>query len=167
MNFNCLKADLNIFIPTHNCCQTSVIRDFQNNINVSYHNGLETQDIFKYTTCVNRLAPHRYSNASKSKEDFKSQIENFERFLLASPLGIPGCSNHLKGIKMNTTTWVFKCALTYTYSIVGWGFSLPYRGTSITFGQSHFIVTYSLGQRFAPMSLLSCTCIHKLHREYK
>ncbi len=57
MNFDCLKADLNIFIPIHNCCPISVLRDYQNNcLNVSYHNGPETQDIFKYTICVNRLA---------------------------------------------------------------------------------------------------------------
>ena len=54
MNFDPLKADLNIFIPIHNCCPISVLRDYQNNLNVSHHNGPETGDIFKYTMCINR-----------------------------------------------------------------------------------------------------------------
>jgi hypothetical protein len=57
---------------------------------------------------------------------------------------------------LNTNSQVFKCALTYTHSIAGQGFSLPYSGKSITSGQSHFIVAYALGRRFVPLSLLLC-----------
>ena len=63
------------------------------------------------------------------------------------------------GIGLNTNSQVFKCALTYTHSIAGQGFSLPYCRTSITSRQSHFIVAYALGLRFVPLSLLSCLCM--------
>ncbi len=63
------------------------------------------------------------------------------------------------GIGLNTNSQVFKCALTYTHSIAGQGFSLPYCGTSITSGQSHFIVAYALGRRFVPLSLLLRLCM--------
>ena len=58
MNLDCLQADQNLFICFHTCCPIpiSVLRDYQNNLNVSYYNGPVTQDISKYTMCINRPA---------------------------------------------------------------------------------------------------------------
>ncbi len=105
--------------------------------------------------------------SSKPKEDFNSLLENLEWFQLTSPLGVPGCSNHIIGIRLNTNTWVFKCALTCTHSIVGWGFSLPYHRTSITSGRSHYTATNALGRRFIPMSLSLCLYINMSVTENK
>ncbi len=62
------------------------------------------------------------------------------------------------GIGSNTNSQVFKCAFTYTHSIVGWGFSLPYHETSIASRQFHFIVAYARGWQLLPFTLQ--------HREY-
>ena len=42
----------------------------QRKLLISHQAG--AHDIFRYTMCVNRPAPLRYSYASKSKEDFNS-----------------------------------------------------------------------------------------------
>ena len=74
MNVNCLQEDLNISIPIHNCCPISVLRDYQCNVNFSYHIRLEPVT-FSDIPCVSmdqHLLGLRYSYASKSKEDFNS-----------------------------------------------------------------------------------------------
>jgi hypothetical protein len=82
---------------------------------------------------------------------------------VARPTGEPTTEsiedNQETAVGLNTNSWVFKCALTCTHSIVGWGFSLPYHGTSIASGQFHFIVAYARGRKFLlPFPLQ--------HREY-
>jgi hypothetical protein len=80
-------------------------------------------------------------------------MDNLERFLLTSPLGVPSCSNHIMDIELNTNTWGFKCAFTCTHSIVGWDLSLPYHRTSIASRRSQFTVTYALCRKFAVILL--------------